>query len=161
MTKPKKFLSQWETPDPQKKTEKTNWAKIEERIKVMRQEEDKQNQDSSPKSNEKAERWCKEFRRAPSFMEDGKPYGFGSWFRRIPGDYTTAELEAHQGHKDRVRTADCRKADRDQRDKEGDNSDKESDWLDRTSIDIRKYNIDRSVEEDLRKSRDEKRQAKK
>ena len=37
---------------------------------------------------------------------DGKAHRFGSWFMRIPGDYSTSEFFAKQGHLDRVRTAD-------------------------------------------------------
>ena len=58
---------------------------------------------------------------------DGKAHGFGSWFMRVPGDYSTSEFFAKQSNPDRVCTADLRSADKYQRAKEQDLSDKESD----------------------------------
>ena len=76
---------------------------------------------------------------------------------RVPGDYSSAEFLVPQGHPDRVRSRDCRTADKYQRHKENNESDEESDWYDRTSIDPIKWCQERDVETELRKSREAKR----
>ena len=79
----------------------------------------------------------------------GKPEGTGSWYNRVPGDYSKEELLLPQGHQDRVRTADLHTVDQFQRDKKDDVSDKESDWEDRTSVDPIKWVKSHCLELDI------------
>ena len=71
--------------------------------------------------------------------KDGKPNGTGSWYKQVPGDYSTQEYLAPQGHKDRVCTRNLKEQARIQRRNEQDNLDLESDWQDRTSIDPERW----------------------
>ena len=111
----------------------------------------KTNSDKSPP------RWYSERTRGKSYLNDGEPTGFGSWYKRKPGHYSIEEFGAPQGHADRVRTADCTYEDQSKRIEEEDDSELESDWQDRTSIDPKRYNDQRNVENDLRKKRDDRR----
>ena len=77
------------------------------------------------------------------FVSEGQAVGFGSWWRRKPGDYTRAEFFAAQGHEDRVRTADCSLRDQEERQMLSDDSELESTWELRTgrnNDDFRKEN---------------------
>ena len=53
---------------------------------------------------------------------------------REPFKYTRHELDLEQGHKDRVRTADCMHNDQRRRRGFRDDSQEPSDWKDRTSL---------------------------
>lgn len=80
-------------------------------------------------------RWLDEVARAkPKRNKNGKPEGFGSFYDHKPGDYSRAELEAEQGHLDRVRAADLRPEHRAERELLDDDSHKSSDWADCKSI---------------------------
>ena len=91
---------------------------------------------SKPTTWSKTTQWLAEKERPwVGRYKDGKPHGTGSWYKRVPGDYSTHEYLAWQGYKDRVCTVDCMQQARIQRVNEHNDSDKESDWKDRTSID--------------------------
>ena len=98
-------------------------------------------------------RWYTKRTRGKSYLNDGTPTGFGSWYKRKPGHYSIEEFGAPRGHADRVRTADCIYEDQSKRIEEEDDSELESDWLDRTSIEPMRYNDQRNMENDLRKKR--------
>ena len=64
---------------------------------------------------------------------DGTPQGFGSWYGRRKYDYSRDELDASQGHQDRVRTVDLHR--QDIKFRSDDDSHLESDWVKRTGRD--------------------------
>ena len=74
---------------------------------------------------------------------------------REPGVYSNQEFMAEQGHRDRVRTADCTNLDKLEREHNDDDSHKESDWHDRTSIKPSEFWAQKKLERDLQKKRDE------
>ena len=69
----------------------------------------------------------------------GVLWGFGSWYKRTPLQYSCEELHAEQGHEDRIRTVDLYWSDAKQRRNRDDDSQLSSDWKDRTSIDDGEY----------------------
>ena len=77
---------------------------------------------------------------------EGTLKGFGSFYRRKPGNYSEAEFLARPGHKDRIRTADCNLGDQAERNLADDDSLKPSDWADRTSIDPVEYAARKDIE---------------
>ena len=106
-------------------------------------------------------RWLDEVARAKvKRNKNGKAKGFGSWYDRKPGDYSKAELEAPQGHLDRVRTADLRPEHRAERELTDDDSHKPSDWGDRTSVNPAIYYAQKEAEQDLREKREANKRAK-
>ena len=108
---------------------------------------------SKPAKRAKGEgdfRWVREMARGkPSKDRDGVPVGFGSFYKRIPGMYSREELNAKQGHEDRVRTADLIPEHKLAREMNGDDSELESDWRDRTAIDPEEHRAQRETEERL------------
>ena len=79
---------------------------------------------------------------------DGKVKGFGSFYRRKPGNYSEAEFLARPGHKDRIRTQDCTLGDQAERELNDDDSLLPSDWADRTSIDPIQYTARKEAEQE-------------
>jgi len=65
---------------------------------------------------------------------DGKPVGFGSFYKRPFGDYSREEFGASQGHQNRVRTIDLLNADVKRRIDSDDDSEEPSDWYDRCKV---------------------------
>ena len=113
---------------------------------------------TSAPEDARAPRWQQEIARGKSRKDsEGRRVGFGSWHMRRPGHYSKEEFLAEPGHPDRVRTADCRPADRAEREAAGADSDRESDWKDRTAIDPEEHrrlkakeNADRELREHRR-----------
>ena len=94
------------------------------------------------KANERSHRWQFEISRTkPTFTSTGQAKGYGSWYERMPGNYSRSEFKAEKGNRDRVRTADCRKEDKEARRSSNDDSGLESDWLDRTSLDNKEFRM--------------------
>ena len=93
-------------------------------------------------------RWLDEVARAkPKCNKSGTPKGFGSFCDRKHGDYSRTELEAEQGHLDRVRTADLLPEHRAERELMDDYSHKSSGWADCTSINPALYRAQQEVEQ--------------
>ena len=65
------------------------------------------------------------------FVND-KRVGLGSFFLCQEFDYSNQEFYQSQGHKDRIRTADCNEVDRKTRRDNDDDSHRPSDWKERT-----------------------------
>ena len=110
----------------------------------------------SPKSTYR--RYVDEVSRKKSKFVGDKRVGFGSFFNREKFDYSEQEFHQAQGHKDRVRTADCTEADRQTRRDNDDDSHRVSDWNDRTGIHKVKSPVNQAqhakqAEEALRQSR--------
>jgi len=80
-------------------------------------------------------RWVREKKReAVEYDSSGKKTGFGSWYKRPYGKYSRSELDAPDGHPDRIRTIDIPNG-HDYLDREyDDDSEKSSDWYDRTGV---------------------------
>ena len=85
---------------------------------------------------------------------DGIRIGFGSFYKRCPGIYSREELNAKQGHANRVRTVDLIPEHKLARKQDGNDSEKESDWLDRTAIDPELHRAQRETEEKMRVHRE-------
>ena len=84
----------------------------------------------------KGPRWqISEIGRSPPGLDGlGGIVGAGLWSMREPFKYTRHELSLEQGHKDRVRTADCMHIDQRSRRRFREDSQEPSDWKDRTSL---------------------------
>ena len=111
-----------------------------------------------PAKRAKDVRWVREMARGKSETDrDGVPVGFGSFYKRCPGIYSQEELEAPQGHADRVRTADLIPEHKYAREQDDDDSELESDWHDRTSVDPDLHRAHRETEEKMQARRERER----
>ena len=100
-----------------------------------------------PNKTTQQPRYVQEMTRGKSKRtSEGKLKGFGSFYRRKPGNYSEAEFVARPGSKDRIRTADCTLGDQAERALADDDSLQPSDWADRTSIDPVQYAARKAAE---------------
>ena len=111
--------------------------------------------DTDPTKN----RWVLEMARAKPKTKgkDNRIVGFGSFYKRRPFNYSKKEFLADQGHRDRIRTADCTEADKAERDQANDDSGRESDWHSCSCIRPGKYEARKAAEVDLKFQRNNKR----
>jgi hypothetical protein len=77
-------------------------------------------------------RWYLKISREPCQVnEQNEAVGLGSFFKRVPYDYTDEELNRPQGHVDRIRTVDLTPEDRKRSEDADDDSVLPTDWLER------------------------------